>query len=172
MGSTSNGYGDTPSKRPKLGTDPEFTINPAVAGKLGVLKQAWKDGKELSDGKLKFHRILLVKLMRKCGSLIDYPTLLFTGSSRISHTPFQHCELNQFIDELKALDSFIETAYDPDEVEFVDKSSDLFQFKQSLDLNTVDFPGLESMRSFFKDAVYPFVKELTGLPLNGQVDLF
>ena len=69
------------------------------------------------------------------------------------------------------LDSFIETAYS-DKVTFLEKSSDLFQFKQSLDLATVDFPGLEEMRTFFKDKIFHFVNELTGLPLNGQVDMF
>lgn len=63
----------------------------------------------------------------------------------ISGSPFIHAEIRGFVANEEVLDKFVQKAFSKD-VEFQEKVSDLFQFKQSYDLQTVDFDGLPELR--------------------------
>lgn len=58
-------------------------------------------------------------------------------------SPFRHGELSNFVQNKDFIGEFLKLF---DELEFQEKASDLFQFQQSFDLNSIVDPRVYSIR--------------------------
>ncbi|ODM97004.1 Prolyl 3-hydroxylase OGFOD1 [Orchesella cincta] len=88
---------------------------------------------------------------------------------KIQHKPFRHGEIHDFVNNRDFVDEFRKLF---SKIEFHEKASDLFQFKQSDDLNSVVDPCVYAINEYLTMKVLPFLKSLTGLPLNQTIDMF
>ncbi|CAL8138264.1 unnamed protein product [Orchesella dallaii] len=90
-------------------------------------------------------------------------------SLKIQQKPFRHGEIRDFVKNREFVDEFRKLF---SKIEFQEKASDLFQFKQSGDLNSVVDPSVYTINEYLTMKILPFLKKITGLPLNQTIDMF
>ena len=87
----------------------------------------------------------------------------------IKNSPFPNLEMTRFLEKKKLIQLIKSIAKQP----FHPKKSDLFQFSQTSDLLKVNDKVIQEFVSLLKSKeMVSFMHELTGLKLNGKIDLF
>ncbi|GFO40769.1 2-oxoglutarate and iron-dependent oxygenase domain-containing 1 [Plakobranchus ocellatus] len=87
---------------------------------------------------------------------------------RLSHFPFRHCILPNFITNHNYVDDLESALLD---LPLRDKNNDLYKFSQSRDLNYSKSSMISSFKSMC-EIVRGFLTTITDIPLNSKIDLF
>ncbi|XP_071444717.1 prolyl 3-hydroxylase OGFOD1 [Hetaerina americana] len=82
--------------------------------------------------------------------------------------PFRHCVIRNFCHDADFLEGLKEELYD---VEYSEKSNDLYQFHQSIDLGSSQSPHIVSLHNFFHECLIGWLRSVTGIPLNHKIDV-
>ena len=91
-------------------------------------------------------------------------------SHRFISKPFPVCSLKNFVsDRNDEVNNLIEELNDLD---FVEKSNDLYKFRQSGDLNNEKTPLITAFRAFLQSKVKPLLAKVTGIEFTEQIDMF
>ncbi|PVD23787.1 hypothetical protein C0Q70_17061 [Pomacea canaliculata] len=91
-----------------------------------------------------------------------------TGAE-VQCTPFRHVSLPCFIHD----DQFVsDLITELEGLDMVDKSNDLYKFKQSMELKHAKTPSIKAFRKMLQDQMLPWLKDITCHPLNDRIDLF
>ena len=83
--------------------------------------------------------------------------------------PFTCCALKNVLHPNESIQELIQELKD---VTFHEKNNDLYKFKQSGDLKSVDSPNVVAFRTFLSTTMKPWLQETTGFQLNDEIDAF
>ncbi|XP_045159560.2 prolyl 3-hydroxylase OGFOD1-like [Mercenaria mercenaria] len=88
----------------------------------------------------------------------------------ISHGPFRHCVLPNFLKDEEAISKLQDELMD---LEFSEKNNDLYKFHQSTeDLKTAKTENIMAFRRMLCETFRDWLIQVTGIPLNKTVDAF
>uniref|UniRef100_A0A8C6UKM5 Prolyl 3-hydroxylase OGFOD1 n=1 Tax=Neogobius melanostomus TaxID=47308 RepID=A0A8C6UKM5_9GOBI len=92
----------------------------------------------------------------------------FTGDLELDCHPFPHCIIRNFIEEEDFVDNLQKELL---ELNFNQKSNDLYKFKQSDDLKKRDEPHIQGIRSMLFQKFRPWLEGMLGVELESTVDI-
>lgn len=85
------------------------------------------------------------------------------NSVQLSNTPFQLCIVQNFLQNVDRIPKLLNEMLD---CEWTNKQMDLYEFHQTVDLNTASSKYLKRFHAFLKHTVLPWIQQLTGLDLT------
>ncbi|XP_064476633.1 prolyl 3-hydroxylase OGFOD1-like [Ornithodoros turicata] len=82
--------------------------------------------------------------------------------------PFTLCSLHNFLSSTDAIEGLKNELFD---IDLHPKNNDLYKFHQSGDLKEYDTPYIQAFRQCLTTQLHPWLKEVTGIPLDGTISL-
>lgn len=83
--------------------------------------------------------------------------------------PFTTCQVRDFVHSADAIEGLIEELA---KLDFTEKNNDLYKFKQSNDLKSVNSPAIKNFKDLLAHEVKPWLHKVTGIDFYETIDLF